>query len=75
MEAATSSNMLITVIRLHIIYYIIIYIKAKVFVGMYSMCVARQWPTHDNEVVFSFGSVLRLYKGGHGLESDSSQFS
>jgi hypothetical protein len=26
---------------------------------------------NNNEVVFSFGSVLRLYKGGRGPESES----
>jgi hypothetical protein len=36
-----------------------------------SVFIARQRPVNNNEVVFSFGSVLRLYKGGRGPESDS----
>jgi hypothetical protein len=33
--------------------------------------VSTQWPVNNNEVVFSFGSILRLYKGARGPESDS----
>jgi hypothetical protein len=50
--------------------HVTIYIKANVCLFV-SLCLARQWPVNNNEVVFSFGSVLRLYKGGRGPESDS----
>jgi hypothetical protein len=36
------------------------------------LAVARQRAVNNNEVVFSLESVLRLYKGGRGPESDGS---